>query len=167
MKTYRVICTKNPNGTIVDLATANNAEDSIITHASLLRLRQHETPESESLLPPLFLQETENETKIFFDKPEKASPDDWEKLKELRAYILTSYTKMKHQGKENTLELTDKNFSLAYEFIDPYKLNVTSPETEKFRENLIYANHQKQTADMKKELNKKPFIPSWQRYSGD
>ena len=164
MKTYRVICTKNPNGTIVDFAAADNAQNSIITHASLLKLRQYETSGSESLLPPLFLQETEDGTKIFFDKPEKASSDDCEKLKELKSHILISYTRMKHQGKENTLELTDKNFALFYDKL------IENPETgEQYDYNRKVEDSKRRlnTSNMKKELNKKPFIPSWQRYSGD
>ena len=165
METYRVICTKNPSGTIVDFATANNAGDSIITHASLLKLRQYETPGSENILPPLFLQDDNGNIKLYLDKPEKASETDKALLDEMTSRIKSTYNKMKTHGQKNTLELTDKNFALFY---DKLIEKPQTPEQYKYNREVEYSQRRLHTAEMKRKLyEEKPFIPPWQRYSGD
>ncbi len=155
MNRYRVVCTKNPENIIIDFAAADNSENSIITHENLLKLRQYHTPESEAYLPPLFLTDNDGAVELEFDKPEKASPDEKQRLTETRSRIVSSYNRFQHRGGNSTLEITEETLAIAYSFINPYQMETNSLNEEEFRDRLQASKRLINTKAMKENMSKK------------
>lgn len=168
MKTYRVVCTKNPEGTIIDFATADNAENSTLTHDNLLKLRQYQTPNSESLLPPIMLTEDDTgKAVVDFENPERASGEQYELLNKTKPRILASYNKFKHSGQDSTLQITPETVSIAYSFVDPYKINPTSQQEEQLKEKILESQRLMNTRAMKKNLRTMTLRERFYKSNGD
>ena len=167
MKRFRVVCTKNPENITIDFAAADNAENSIITHENLLKLRQYHTPNSEEYLPPLFLTDNDSSMDVEFDKPEKASEEQKQRLVETKSRILSSYNRFKHRGSNSTLEINEETLAIAYSFIDPYTIEANSPEEAEFKEKLIDSNRLQNTRSMKKNMKRPSLMERFYKGNGD
>lgn len=136
MHSYRVVCCHNPQkdkSTItVDfaIADANNAE---LTHEQLFRLRKYEDPQVEKLLPPIMLYEQTDNISVVFEKPQKATPEQNEKLNKLTVLIKCEFNKFKHRGCESSLKITDYNIAQVYCDINPYQSPRNSKEADLFK----------------------------------
>lgn len=167
MKTFRVVCTKNPEGTIIDFATADNAENSTLTHDNLLKLRQYQTPNSESLLPLLILHDNNGKIDVDFDKPEKASSENHQTLNEHKIRILSSYNRFKHRGLDSTLKITKETLALAYGFVDAHKMPPTSQQEEQLKEQILESQRLMNTRAMKKNLRTMTLRERFYKSNGD
>lgn len=167
MKTYRVVCTKSPEGTIIDFAAADNAENSKLTHDNLLKLRQYQTPNSQNLLPPLMLHDDNGKIDVVFDKPEKASTEDIKTLTDNKTRILSSYNRFKYHGLDSTLEITKETIALAYSFVDVYKMTPTSQQEETLKEQILESQRLMSNKAMKKNLHDISLRERFYKSNGD
>ncbi len=135
MSIYRVVCShdqnKNNANSIIDFAIADPGK-ATLTHQQLFKIRKYETPTAQWTLPPIFIEEKQTDTSVFFDKPEEATKEQTQKLKELTPLIKCEFNKFKHYGLENSLEITDRNIAFVYDDIDPYQSPTNDTEAHLF-----------------------------------
>ena len=166
MSIYRVVCSQTPkdNGynTIIDFAIADEGKASL-THLQLFKIRKYETAQAEWIMPPIFIEEKNGKSSVYFDKPENATDEQNKKLKELTPLIKCELTKLKHYGLENSLEMTDRNISFIYNDVNPYQIPTNETEARLFEriQRSIRINQQLSAKKTKVDPLIKYFLPEY------
>lgn len=120
-KIFRVVCStdtaKEKPNLIVDFDNAA-IDKAQVTHQQLFMLRQDATPHAQQILPPIILKDNDDNISLEFDKFEKCTKKDQEKLQEFSTRIKLEYQKLKYRGQSTTIPLTPYNLACLYEDID-------------------------------------------------